>query len=77
MLDYAATDLADQILAANNGHPVECIVEVEFGQNIETDTAVIAPNGVIATYGSAQDMTPSLPFYPLLFKAVTIDIALI
>ncbi len=77
VLDYAAPDLANQILEANGGQQVERIVEVEFGRNIETDTAVMAPNGVIAAFGSAQDMTPSLPFYPLLFKAVTIDIELI
>ncbi|WP_300012596.1 NADPH:quinone reductase [uncultured Roseobacter sp.] len=77
VLDYKADDLADQILAANNGDLVTRIIEVEFGQNIATDTAIIAPNGTIAAYGSALNMTPSLPFYPLLFKAVTIDIVLI
>ncbi|MGC3938287.1 NADPH:quinone reductase [Roseobacter sp. EG26] len=77
VLDYSATDLAQQILDANNGQLIERIVEVEFGKNIETDTEVIAPNGTIAAYGSAQEMSPTLPFYPLLFKAVTIDIALI
>lgn len=76
VLDYTAPDLADRILAAS-GAPIGRIVEVEFGANIETNSAVIAPNGVIAAYGSALDMTPSIPFYPLLFKAVTIDIALI
>lgn len=76
-LDYSSADLSDQILAANNGNLLDTIVEVEFGANIETDTAVIAPNGRIAAYGSAKEMQPTLPFYPLLFKAVTIDIMLI
>jgi len=35
------------------------------------------PAGVIAVYGSARDMTPQLPFGAYLFKALTIDIALI
>lgn len=77
VLDYKAADLADQIIAANDGQLIPRIVEVEFGQNIETDTAVIAPNGTIAAYGSALNMTPTLPFYPLLFKAVTLDNVLI
>lgn len=76
-LDYTSPSLAADILAANNGKPVDRIVEVEFGQNILLDTEVIAPNGVIAAYGSAQQMSPTLPFGPLLFKAVTIDITLI
>ncbi|MGC1494704.1 MAG: NADPH:quinone reductase [Sulfitobacter sp.] len=77
VLPYSASDLADQILAANKGKLLDTIVEVEFGANIETDTQVIAPNGRIAAYGSAKEMQPTLPFYPLLFKAVTIDIMLI
>ena len=76
-LDYADPDLAAQILAANGGNPVEHIVEVEFGANAETNAAVIAENGRIAAYGSARNMTPQIPFYPLMFKAVTLDLTLI
>jgi len=77
VLDYRAADLAEQILAANNGKPVPRVIEVELGKNIEVDAQVIAPNGTLAVYGSALDMTPRIPFLPLLFKAVTIDIILI
>lgn len=77
VLDYADPDLARLVLEANGGKPVETIVETEFGLNINTDTEVIAPNGRIAAYGSAAEMSPTFPFYPLLFKAVTIDIILI
>lgn len=77
VLDYRAEDLAGQVLAANGGKPVETIVEVEFGLNIAADSALIAPNGRIAAYGSFKQMQPVLPFGPLLFKAVTIDIILI
>ncbi|KIC46240.1 NADPH:quinone reductase [Tateyamaria sp. ANG-S1] len=77
VLNYTDTDLADHILAANGGAPVDRIIEVELGRNIDTDAQVIAPNGTIAVYGSALDMTPTLPFGPLLFKAATLDILLI
>lgn len=77
VLDYRSPDLATQILAANDGTAVDIIVEVEFGVNIETDAEVIAENGRIAAYGSAQNMAPNLPFLPLLFKAVTVDIILV
>lgn len=77
VLDYRAADLAAQILAGNKGEPIPRIIEVEFGKNIAVDAQVIAPNGTLAVYGSALDMTPTIPFLPLLFKAVTIDIMLI
>jgi NADPH2:quinone reductase len=77
VLDYSAADLAAQILAANGDALIPTIVEVEFGLNVALDAEVIAPNGRLAAYGSAKSMEPTLPFMPLLFKAVTIDINLI
>ncbi|MFT5744396.1 MAG: NADPH2:quinone reductase [Paracoccaceae bacterium] len=77
VLDYSAADLAAQILDANGGALIPTIVEVEFGINVDLDTEVIAPNGRLAAYGSAKSLEPTLPFIPLLFKAVTIDIILI
>lgn len=77
VLDYSAPDLAAQILAANGGAPMDQIVEVEFGANADVDAQVIAANGRITAYGSARDMAPVLPFYPLMFKAVTLKLALV
>ena len=77
VLDYSAVDLAPQILSANGGALIPTVVEVEFGLNVAVDAKVIAPNGRLAAYGSAKSLEPKLPFLPLLFKAVTIDIILI
>lgn len=77
VLDYADADLVTATLAANKGNLIDTIVEVEFGPNIASDADIIAPNGRIAAYGSAKDLAPTLPFGPLLFKAVNIDIILI
>ncbi|MEM9967362.1 MAG: NADPH:quinone reductase [Pseudomonadota bacterium] len=77
VLDYRTPDLAAQILEANCGDLIDTIVEVEFGINLAIDAEVIAPNGRLAAYGSHKEMTPKLPFFPLLFKAVTIDIILV
>ena len=77
VFDYRSDTLAEAILETNNGAPVDMVVEVELGSNIDLDAEVIAPNGRIAIYGSAKNLTPTLPFFPLLFKAVTLDIILI
>lgn len=77
VFDYGDADLADRILEATGGTLIDRIVEVEFGKNAETDTRVIAERGTIAAYGSARDMAPTLPFYPLMFKAVTLDLVLV
>lgn len=77
VFDYAADDLAAEILEATGGKLVDRIVEVEFGRNADTDTKIIAERGTIAAYGSAKDMSPMLPFYPLMFKAATLDLVLV
>ncbi len=76
-LDYRSPDLAGSIMDATGGEPVDHAVEVEFGQNIDTLAEVIAERGRIVSYGSALAMTPTLPFYPLLFKAVSFDLVLV
>ena len=77
VLDYAAPDLAAEILDANDGQPIDRSVECEFGRNLGTLAQVMAPLSTIAAYGSAADMTPNIEFGPLLFKALKIDISLI
>lgn len=77
VLDYRAPDLAAHILALTKGRGVDRAVEVEFGANAALLAEVMRANGVIAAYGSQIDMAPTLPFGPLLFKAITIDIVLV
>ncbi|WP_428647801.1 NADPH:quinone reductase [Roseibium sp.] len=77
VFDYSDDNLAEKILDWTGGKLVERIVEVEFGKNVETSTRIIAERGTIAAYCSAKDMTPVMPFYPLMFKAVTIDLVLV
>lgn len=77
VFDYRADDLASQILDATNGAAVDHVVEVEFGKNAATIAQVIAENGTVAAYGSAKDMSPTIPFYPLMFKAVKINLVLV
>ncbi|MEL6571667.1 MAG: NADPH:quinone reductase [Pseudomonadota bacterium] len=77
VLDYTSNTLAEEILTATNGAPIDRAVEVEFGQNADTLAQVMAPNSTIAAYGSAKAMAPTLPFYPMMFKAITLDMVLI
>lgn len=76
VVDFTRPDLADAILQAAGG-PVDRIVEVEFGRNAAISAQVIAEGGRICAYGSAALMEPVLPFYPLMFKSVTLEMALV
>ena len=48
------------------------MVEVAFGRNLTLDAELIALGGTIAAYASDAEPVPRLPFWPLLFKNVTI-----
>lgn len=77
VIDYRSETLVQDILAANDGALIDRVIEVEFGANAAICAEVIKPNGIIAAYGSQIDMSPTLPFGPLLFKAATLDVILI
>lgn len=77
VLPYDSATLAADILGATEGVGVDLAVEVEFGVNAALLAEVMVANGRVAIYGSAKDMAPELPFGPMLFKALTLDIVLI
>jgi NADPH2:quinone reductase len=77
VIDYKRESVAERVREATGGAGVDRIVEVEFGGNLETSLSVIKENGVIAAYASMAAPAPSLPFYPLMFKAVTLRLVLV
>ena len=50
---------------------------MEFGQNINLLHKILKPYGICSVYGSAKNMSPTIPFGQYLFKGITIKIALI
>lgn len=77
VVNYRAGDTAAAILEATGDAKVDRIVEVEFGGNLEVSRAVLAENGVIAAYGSMAAPEPVLPWYPMMFAALTIRMVLV
>lgn len=77
VLNYREEDLAGAVKKLTSGQGVDRIVEVEFGANIETSAAVLKTGGVIASYSSSRSMEPAIPFYPLMFNNITIQLVLV
>jgi NADPH2:quinone reductase len=79
--DYVFNYRSDNVVEAVNdltgGTGVDRIVDVEFGKNLDTSVNVLKTNGVIATYSSTQIPEPSIPFYPMMFKNVTLHMVLV
>ena len=52
-------------------HGIDHIIEVGFGANIETDVAILAQGGSIATYAS-DVFRPAIPYWPLVFSSARV-----
>lgn len=53
------------------------VVEVAFGANLATDVALLKPGGAIATYASDAVPEPTIPFWPMLAKDLTVRFVLV
>lgn len=72
IVNYRTEPVAERIGEITGGAGVDRIVEVDFGDNLAIDIAAIKPNGVIASYSSTRVPEPTLPYYPLAYKGVTV-----
>jgi NADPH2:quinone reductase len=77
IVNYRQEDVVERVRELTGGRGVDRIVEVEFGGNLQASQELIVDNGVIAAYASGAEMEPRLPFYPLMFKAVTLRLVLV
>jgi NADPH2:quinone reductase len=51
---------------------VDLIIDVDFGVNLSTSTALIGDGGTIASYASMGAPTPAYPFYALATRNINI-----
>jgi NADPH2:quinone reductase len=58
-IDANVEDLAAAMLAANDGKPVDLILEMVGGKTFDSSLAVLAPFGRLITYGMASRRPPS------------------
>ena len=62
-----------RITEFTNGKGVERIVTSELGNILAVAPDILAPAATIAAYGSEKTPTPTLPFYPLMFKNTSLE----
>lgn len=58
-LDPAADDLTAALLDANNGRPVDIVLEMTGGPVFDASLAALAPFGRLVTYGTASRTAPT------------------
>ncbi len=77
VLNYRQDNLIDEIHRVTGDAGVDHIVDVEFGVNAKTSAALLRNNGSISTYSSSLSPEPTIPFYPLMFKNISVNMVLV
>jgi NADPH:quinone reductase len=70
-------NVVESIRAATNDRGVDRIVDVDFGQNLEIDVAVLKTGGAVATYFSSPIASGQFPFFPLMINCIRVDFVLV
>ena len=77
VVNHRDDDALGAIMVATGGKPVDRIVDVEFGANLPLSIEVLRVGGTIATYSSTQVSEPKLPFYPMMYKDITVRMVIV
>lgn len=69
VLNYKTDDLLSAISDVTHGQGIDRIVEVDLAANVNTDIALLRPNGEVIVYGSGASEI-NVPFSPAIRKGV-------
>jgi NADPH2:quinone reductase len=70
-------NVTETVKAATNGLGVDRIVDVDLGQNLSVNLAVLKIGGVISTYFSSPIESPQFPTFPLMVNCITVHFVLV
>lgn len=73
VVNYRTEDVAERVMSFTEGRGVDRIAEVDFAANLDASLKVLKLNGAIAAYASTSNRTPSVPFYDLMRRNVTVQ----
>lgn len=77
VLNYRQDNLIEAISDLTHGQGVDRVIDVEFGMNIDLASEILKTGGVVASYSSSKKIRPEIPFYPLMFKNITLELVLV
>ncbi len=77
VINYRDEDVAARVAELTDGEGLDRIVEVEMGGNLDASLAMLKANGVISAYASEGEPQPTVPFYTLLYKNLTVRFELV
>ena len=76
VIDYKREDVGERVMAITAKHGVDAVIEMDLAANARLLPTVLAPNGVVAVYGSGA-AEASIPFQFLLQNSITLQFFLV
>jgi NADPH2:quinone reductase len=76
IIDYRREDVGERVMALTGRRGVNAVIELDLGANARLLPAVLAPNGVVAIYGSGAPEV-SIPFPFLLQSSIELKFFLV
>ena len=77
IVNHREEDWSAKVLAANDGQPIDRVIEVEFGENLSEVLKLVRTGATIATYSSTQVPRPRLPFYQMMYLDLRIRFVIV
>lgn len=78
IINYRTENLAERVRHICGAEAaIDRVIEVAFGANLASNFTVLKPNAVIASYASDAVPDPTIPFWPLLSKDITLRFVLV
>jgi NADPH2:quinone reductase len=76
VIDYTREDVGERVMAITGKRGVDAVIEMDLAANARLLPNVLAPNGVVAIYGSGA-AEASIPFQFLLQNSITMQFFLV
>src|SRR5262245_34450193 len=76
VIDYRREDVGERVMAITGKHGVDALIEVDLAANARLLPTILAPNGVVAIYGSSAPET-LIPFQFLLQNSIALKFFLV
>jgi NADPH2:quinone reductase len=76
VIDYRRENVGDRVMAITAKRGVDAVIEVDLAANARLLPSVLAPNGMVAIYGSGAP-DASIPFQFLLQNSITLKFFLV
>lgn len=77
VVNHRDPDWDEQIIEQVGGANVDRVIDVEFGANLDKTLKFIGTSGVITSYSSTQVSEPTLPFFQMMYKDLTVRLIIV